>query len=98
MVKHIVWWTLKDGIALEETVKQIDVLAKSLLGKIEGLQSIEVSANFASSTTEKADIILQSVHASKEALALYYPHPEHVKVGEFIKPLVASRNAIDYEI
>ncbi len=98
MIKHIVWWTLKDGISVEDTAKQMNILANSLLGKIEGLEAIEVSTNFINSSTEKPHIILQSVHSSKEALSLYYPHPEHAKVGEFIKPLVASRNAIDYEI
>jgi len=100
MIKHIVWWSLKDeaagGTAAENCEKMLTML-RALDGKIPSLKSIEVSATFLESTTEAPiQIILQSVHDDAEGLQAYAVHPEHMKCVEFIKQIVASRKAVDY--
>ncbi len=108
MIKHIVWWTLsedKEDASPQENAAKMCTMLKNLEGKIEGLQSIEASSSFLSSSTVlnpsskvSSYVILQSVHDNAEALEHYQKHPEHVKVGEFIKKVVSGRSAIDYKI
>ncbi|MFV0423170.1 Dabb family protein [Oleidesulfovibrio sp.] len=101
MIKHIVWWTLKEeaegATAAENADKMIHML-RELDGRIPALMAIEVSKTVAASTTEQVDVILQTVHASLEDLKTYADHPEHMKCVGFIKAVVASRKAIDYEV
>ncbi len=101
MLKHIVWWTLKEeaeNATAKENALKIKEIAEALVGKIDGLESLEVAITISETSTVDADVVLQSVHTSKEALQIYAEHPEHQKVGVFIKKVVASRGALDYEI
>ncbi len=101
MIKHIVWWTLKDeaeGRSANENAVLLKEKLENLQGKIDGLVSIEVSYNFKAGTTVPANLVLQSVHISEEALQIYASHPLHVDVASFLKKLVLERQAIDYEI
>ncbi len=101
MIKHIVWWTLKDeaeGHSALENAATIKAMAEALMGQVENMHSIEVSYDFKQGTTVEASVILQSVHTDEAALKTYAEHPEHVKLGQFIKNVVTGRSAIDYEI
>ncbi len=101
MIKHIVYWTLKDeaeGKNAKENASMLKEVLENLQGKIDGLISIEVSSSFKDGTTVQADLVLQSVHTSEEALQVYANHPLHVEAGALVKKLVTSRQAIDYEI
>ncbi len=101
MIRHIVWWELKpevDGVSAAENAKTFKALGEALLGKIQGLQHLEISYDIKETTTLQAHIVLYSVHDSFEDLAVYAMHPEHLKFGEFVKKVTASRQAIDYEI
>ncbi len=101
MIKHIVCWTLKEFAENNSALENAKIMKKegeALMGKIEGLLSIELSYNLLDSTTLDAQLVLQTVHSSKEALAEYQKYPDHVALGEFAKKVVSSRVAIDYEI
>ncbi len=101
MIKHIVWWTLKDeasGNLAKENAIIIKKMLEDLQGKIDGLLTIEVSFSIKESTTVPISVVLQSVHGSEEDLKAYGCHPLHLEVGKFIKEVVLTRNAIDYEI
>lgn len=99
MLKHIVWWTLKDeaegATGVENGRKMLEML-RGLEGRIPSLRSIDVSMEFLGSTTEPCQIILLSTHDDAEGLKAYAEHPEHMKCVEFIKKIVASRKAIDF--
>jgi hypothetical protein len=43
------------------------------------------------------DMVLYSEFETMEDLAAYAVHPEHLKVVEFVKPLVCDRAVVDYE-
>jgi len=70
---------------------------RALVGVVPGLVSValtpdvrDVESNF--------DVALISVHESREALATYQSHPEHVAIGTWWGLLVAQRGAVDSEI
>ncbi|MFV0349192.1 MAG: Dabb family protein [Halodesulfovibrio sp.] len=102
MIKHIVWWSLKEeaaGATAAENCEKMVAMLRALEGKIPSLDSIEVSTTFLGSTTEEPiQVILQSTHNDEESLKAYAVHPEHMKCVEFIKQIVATRKAIDYVI
>lgn len=100
MVKHIVWWTLKaqaEGCSARENALKL----KTMLDKLQGLdcvQHLETTVDFMPSSTEEAHILLLSLHENNAALREYAEHPDHVEVADFVRKVVASRKAFDYEI
>ena len=93
MVKHIVVYTLKEGVDKDEAVKLIASKLEPLVGRIEGLKSLEVRKCF-----EGADFALYCELESREALAYYAPHPLHEEAKSHFFHLLESRVAADYEI
>ncbi len=102
MVRHIVFWTLKDevdGVPAKENAAKMKEMIEALNGRIEGLKHVELSYEIIeSSTTIPCDVILCSEHDDAAALDHYQNHPEHQACVAFIKTVVNSRTAIDYEI
>ncbi len=101
MLKHIVWWTLKDeaeGASAAENAAKMKAMLDPLMGRIPSLKGLEVSTTFLGTTTEPVQIILVSTHDDAEGLKAYAEHPEHVKCVDFIKKIVASRKAIDFTV
>ncbi|MDZ8117687.1 Dabb family protein [Pontiella agarivorans] len=96
MIKHIVMWKFKDDVPAEERVEMKNRL-EALKGVAPTLLDIEVGLDVLG-TDQSKDIVLYSEFASLEDLKAYAEHPEHVKVGEFIKPRVCERHAVDYEV
>ena len=99
MVKHIILWTLKDSLSAEEkeaAKKEIKEGLEGLKGRIEGLTDIHVYTDaLASSNT---DVMLESVHTDRDALAFYANHPLHVDVKyNIIVPKVSGRYAFDFD-
>lgn len=98
MVKHVILWTLKDEVKDKDAVR---IAAKealeALVGKIEGLVSLNVNINPMASSN--VDMMLDSEFMSQEALQVYANHPAHVFVADtYVRPYTASRSCIDYEI
>lgn len=101
MIKHIVWWTLKEeaenATAAENAAKMI-AMGDGLRGEIPALLSIEMTTNILSTSTVEAEVVLQTTHNTAEDLKAYAEDPKHVLLGEFAKKVVKTRAAIDYEI
>ena len=99
MIKHIVFWRLKEnahGNDRATNARLIKEKLEGLQGRIPGLLSIEVGFDFVRAETS-SDIALYSELASREALGVYQQHPLHQEVGAFIKEAVSERRAVDYE-
>ncbi len=100
MVKHVIIWNLKEGYSAEEkeTIKKgIKESIESLNGKIPGLINVSVNVNPLPSSS--GEVILDSSFESEEALKAYAIHPEHVEVANTkVRPFVASRACMDYEV
>jgi quinol monooxygenase YgiN len=99
MVKHIVFWKLKDeanGMSKAENAAGIKQKLEDLNGKIEGCIKLEVGFDFLHSS-ESADVVLYSEFESKEALDFYANHPLHKAVMPFIAEARSERRVVDYE-
>ena len=92
MVKHIVLYTLKEGVEKKEAVKLIESVLVPLVGKISGLCHLEVKQAF-----NGMDYALYSEFDSREALEAYAVHPLHLEAKEHFHHLLATRVAADYE-
>ena len=70
---------------------------EGLVGKVPGLISAHVQIDRLPSSN--ADVMLDSVIESPEALKNYAVHPEHVAVANGkVRPYTKSRTCIDFEI
>lgn len=100
MVKHIVFWKLKDeanGMIKAENAAAIKQKLEDLNGKIEGCIKLEVGFDFLHSA-ESADVVLYSEFENKEALDFYANHPLHKAIMPFIAEARSERRVVDYEL
>lgn len=92
MITHIVCHKYTD----REEAKVIAPMLKGLVGKIPGLISMEAGADFMGSA-RSFDLALVAKFETKEDLAVYADHPEHVKVKEYIHKVLEKGIAVDFE-
>ena len=93
MVKHIVMYTLNEGVDKSAAVEKIAGLLEPLVGQIEGLQWMEINETFQGGM----DYVLYSEFESREALLAYAEHPLHLAAKDQFFDLIATRVAGDYE-
>ena len=93
MVKHIVVYTLKEGVEKDAAVKLIASKLEPLVGQIPGLLKMEVRRCFAG-----MDYALYSEFESREALAAYAKHPLHLEAKTHFHHLLNQRFSADYEV
>lgn len=93
MVKHIVLYTLKEGVEKESAIKLIASVLEPLVGKIPGLLHMEVRQAF-----RGMDYALYSEFESREALAAYAEHPLHLEAKGHFFHLLDSRVCADYDL
>ena len=92
MVKHIVLYTLKEGVNTEDAVKLIASCLEPLVGKIPGLLHMEIRQAF-----QGMDYALYSEFESREALKNYAVHPLHLQAKDKFWDLLDTRVAADYD-
>ena len=93
MVKHIVLYTLKEGVDKEEAVKLIASVLEPLVGKIPGLLHMEIRRAY-----QGMDYALYSEFESAQAVKAYREHPLHLEAKTHFAHLLNSRVAADYEV
>lgn len=96
MIKHVVMWKFKEGAAEADKLEMKRRL-EALKGVVPTLVDIEVGLDL-SDMEASMDMALYSEFKTIEDLAAYASHPEHLKVVEFVKPLVCERAVVDYGI
>ena len=94
MVKHIVVYTLKEGVNKLEAIEIIRSVLEPLVGVIPGLKHMEIRATYQGGM----DYALYSEFESKEALANYAQHPAHLAAKEHFWHFLDTRVAADYEV
>ena len=94
MVKHIVVYTLKEGVNKSEAIEIIRSVLEPLVGVIPGLLHMEIRATYQGGM----DYALYSEFESKEALAAYAEHPAHLEAKTHFWNLLDTRVAADYEV
>ena len=103
MLKHIVMWKLKEEGHHEEGKSKKEsnaLLAKeyleSLANTIPEIRKIEVGINI--NPSEAAfDLVLYSEFDDEKGLECYQNHPDHLRVGEFIRKITETRVVVDYK-
>lgn len=93
MVKHIVLYTLKEGVDKEEAVKIIAQQLEPLVGVIPGLTKMEIRRAY-----QGMDYALYSEFESRQALADYAIHPAHLAAKEHFWHFLDTRVAADYDV
>lgn len=99
MVHHIILWKLKETLSEEEkkeVAKGIKENLEALVGKVPGLTSLQIVTDKLASSN--ADVMLNSVLESEEALKGYQKHPDHQHAANtYVRPFTEVRLCIDYE-
>ena len=97
MVRHVILWKLKDGLAAPVAVKAgIKEGLEGLKGVVPGLLDIVVRTEGLASSN--ADLMLDSAFESEAALKGYAVHPAHVAVANGkVRPNVQTRLCLDFE-
>ena len=93
MVKHIVLYTLKEGVEKKEAVALIESVLVPLVGKIPGLLHMEVKLAF-----NGMDYALYSEFENAEDVPAYRAHPLHQEAKKHFHHLLDQRYSADYEV
>lgn len=99
MIKHIVLWTVKgkeEGIDKQEAISTMKTKLESLVGKIDGLISLQVGIN-KNTSPEAYDICLITEHSSWKTLEFYQEHALHQEVAAYIGKIRKTRAVTDFE-
>lgn len=101
MVKHIILWKLRSEMSAEEkreAALAIKAGLEGLKGQVPGLLDIHVQIDGVLETSN-ADIMLDSILESFDALKGYAVHPAHVAVANgVVRPNTEVRTCLDYEV
>ena len=93
MVKHIVVYTLKEGVNKAEAIEIVRSQLEPLVGVIPGLTHMEIRAAY-----NGMDYALYSEFESREALTQYASHPAHLAAKEHFWHFLDSRVCADYDL
>ncbi len=100
MVKHLVFWNVKDsdhGKTKSHLIDEIKRSIEALRNHIPEIVEIEVGTDF-NGSDQAYDVALYSSFKTKQDLKTYQLHPEHQKVAQFVKSVTSARAVVDYEI
>ena len=93
MVKHIVVYTLKEGIDKDAAVKLIASELEPLVGQIPGLRHMEVRRCY-----QGMDYALYSEFDTAEDVKNYRAHPLHQEAKSHFHHMLDTRVSADYMV
>lgn len=98
MVKHVIIWKLKETVEnKEETKLSIKNALESLVGKIDGLEKMNILIDKLPSSS--GDLMMDSLFTDNDALKAYQKHPLHLEVANgLVRPNVDVRLSFDFEV
>ncbi|WP_311258924.1 Dabb family protein [Microbacterium sp. WCS2018Hpa-9] len=99
MIRHVVTWKLAadDAATRSEQAAEVARRLNALDGVVPQLRSISAGANVAYPDANW-DVTLVADVDSIEALEEYQVHPAHEEVVAYVRSVVASRVAVDFEV
>jgi len=100
MIRHIVMWKFKEeaeGKTKRENMEKAREMLYDLLPIIPEIKRMEIGLDI-SKTDMSMDLCLLTEFDSKETLAYYATHPEHLKVSNFFRLVIESRVVLDSEL
>ncbi|AMB59698.1 Dabb family protein [Microterricola viridarii] len=98
-IRHIVSWRLAASDPALKAAQAAEMKAglEGLRGQIAGMSAIDVGINVLNPGANW-DVVLIADYDDEAALAGYQVHPAHLAVTGFIKPIVAERSCVDFEL
>ncbi|MBO0981720.1 Dabb family protein [Microbacterium sp. SD291] len=98
-IRHVVTWKLKAEDPAERADQAAEVARRlnALDGVVPQLRSISAGANVAYPEANW-DVTLVADFDSVAAIEDYQVHPAHEEVAVYIRSVVASRVAVDFEV
>lgn len=99
MIRHTVMFHLKKELPAGKrrlAMLQFKQEIERLPAVIPQIRAIHVGLNI--NPAEEWDICLDSTFDSLEDLRTYAIHPDHVAAATALKPYVATRGCVDYEV
>jgi hypothetical protein len=98
-IRHVVTWKLAAEDAAERGAQALEVARRlnALDGVVPQLLSISAGANVAYTETNW-HVALVADFASVAAIEEYQVHPAHEEVAAYIRSVVSSRVAVDFEV
>ena len=101
MIRHIVMFAFKEqaeGRTKAENIRLVSQMLEELPQKIEWIRASCVQVNAPGASDQNYDLLLISDFDSLEDLEAYRVHPDHVAVGDFMRPLRTARASVDIAI
>ena len=97
-IRHIVCWKLNALTPRKKADDAAEIAAglQGLVGIVPEIRALTVGPDVAGN--ENWDVALIADFDDLEALGRYQNHPEHKKVGAFIRTVVADRLAVNLEV
>lgn len=98
MIRHIVFWKLKDTVEHPKAASMARIKAEmeALPALIPEIGLLEVRLNLRSGDDE-FDLMLYSEFADAAALQVYMDHPAHKAASSFVTPVRVGRAIFDGE-
>lgn len=98
MIKHIVLWRLNGETPDRRLAQAMEMkqALEALNGHIAGLRHLEIGIDF-NAGANAAHVALYAQLDSREALAAYQVHPEHVAAKAIVAAAAAEQRVVDYE-
>jgi len=100
MIKHIVMWKFKESAEGKSRAENMQIVKEqllSLVGLIPQIRSMEVGFDVTHGE-RSMDLCLVAEYDNVADLKIYAEHPEHLKVGVYVRLVTESRVVLDYEM
>lgn len=100
MIRHFILWRYTDAAdsyGKENLISELNRRFKALIGKIEGMRSIEIRPCDAKGDPGYHDLMLYAEFDDKAALFRYMDDEEHKAIRDWDQQYVCDRAGFDYE-
>ncbi|MCE2746619.1 MAG: Dabb family protein [Burkholderiales bacterium] len=100
MIKHIVFWQLKDEALGNTKARNMELVKEKLMSCakiVPGIVDFEVGLG-GTNLECTYDVVLYSTFENKAALDAYAAHPTHEAIKSFIGEVRSARQCMDYEV
>ncbi len=97
MLRHIVFWKMKDRVTKKNELHQIKSLLEALIKEIPEIVKLEVGLDITQDDSS-ADIVLNTLFKTREDLIKYQQHQKHIEVVKMLRLYTFDKRVVDYEI
>ncbi|MEP7298261.1 MAG: Dabb family protein [Burkholderiales bacterium] len=99
MIRHVVMWSVRgdDASAQAHNSRLVKDEFASLRGRVPGMLTLEVGVD-ESRVDYACEVVLIADFTSRQALADYATHPEHLRVRRRLGDLRSARHQVDYDM